>query len=77
MGKLAAEDIRGQIAATVAAERADGDDPGVRHSLDRSRDVLAAAFASKDEVMDAGRRQIEHAIIVGEQKAKISTGLIY
>jgi hypothetical protein len=55
MGQPAPEYVRRQIPTLLAAERALGDDPGVRQGLDRRRDVLVAAFANDDKEMNAGR----------------------
>ena len=48
-----------------------GNDPRIRHGLDRCRDVLLAALADDDKGMDAGRWTMEHKLIIGEHKANI------
>ena len=52
-------------------ERTIGNDPGVRQSLDRRRDLLLTAFADDDKGMDAGCWAVEHGNSIGEYTANI------
>jgi hypothetical protein len=66
VGQGAAEDFRRQVAAFFTAKRALCDDPGLRHSEDRGRDVLAAGFAADGEVAEPRSGQVEHRTSIGE-----------
>ena len=73
MRKSASEDVGRQIGTSLAAQRAFGHDPGVRHRHDRRRNVFAAAFATNGVVADTRIGQVPHWNSIGEQKANIST----
>ena len=60
MGQPAPEYVRRQIPTLLAAERALGNDPGVRQGLDRRGDILLTAFANDDIRMNAGCWAVEH-----------------
>lgn len=67
------ENVGGQIPTPRSAKRAIGDDPRVRHSLDRRRDVRLTAFADDDKGMEDAGGWCEHENSIGEYKANIST----
>jgi hypothetical protein len=73
MGQPAPEYVHRQIPTLLAAERAFGNDPGVRQSLDRRGNILLTTFANDDKGMDAGCWAVEHGNSIGEYKANIST----
>jgi hypothetical protein len=77
MGKPSLKDLRRQIPAFRAAERAIGDDPCVRHRLDWRGNVLVASFADNHKGMNARGRDVVDEDIIGEYKAKISTGTLH
>ena len=52
--EAAAEDLRWEIGAALAAKRALGDDPRIRHGHDGGGNVLTAAFAAHRVVADVG-----------------------
>ena len=57
-------------------QRTSGDNPTVWHSSDRRRNGLAASLAPNGEVAEPGLGQIPHRNSIGENKAKICTGLL-
>ncbi len=65
-GELAAKEVGGQVAAAVAAEGADGDDPGVGQGANGGRDVLAASLAAQGVVTEPGVGDVEHLDSIGE-----------
>lgn len=71
MRQTAPEYVRGQVTALGATQRALGDDPGIRHCLNRRRNGLPAPFASQREVAKPGLWDVEHKISIGEQKANM------
>jgi hypothetical protein len=75
VGESAAEDFRREVAAFGAAEWALGDDPGVGKGEDGGGDVFVAGFAADGEVAEARCGEVEHRFIIGEEKAKICTGI--
>ena len=73
MGEATLEDFGREICASLMAERAVGDDPGVRHGHDGGGDVLAASFAADSVVADSGFGELPHVTSIGEEKEKICT----
>lgn len=68
------ENLCGQVAPSLTAQRAFSHDPRIRHGLNRGRDVLSASFTTDDGVGMPRLGQVPHGNSIGEEKAKICTG---
>jgi hypothetical protein len=68
-----AKNVSGEICAALAAQRAAGNNPRVRHRPHWSGNAFRAPFAPNYEIAKPVIRQIEHRASIGEQKAKKST----
>ena len=73
VGQPSPKNVRRQVPAFLTAARTNGDDPCVRHGLDRRGDVLLATLAEDHKGMNAGGWAVEHGYSVGEYKTNIST----
>jgi hypothetical protein len=58
--ELASKNLGGKIVSPLSAKRTLRGNPGIRHSSNRCRNVLAALLATDDEVAATGFREIEH-----------------
>lgn len=73
--KSAPKNVWGKISSPVSAERTLRHNPAIRHGLDRSRNVLAAALAPDRVVTDLRFGKLPHSDSIGEETAKICTGI--
>ena len=74
--QLPSEDVSWQVAPPRSTQRTGGNNPTVWHGFDRGGDGLAASLAPNGEVAEPGLGQVPHRNSIGENKAKIFTGLL-